>query len=201
MLHVHRRLVAPPALAVPFRVRLVDCRHRLPCGHPIADPWADLLHGQLPLPERSQPTQVVDELVGVNRAGVPGDELWDEVRLVGDRQLRIPVQHHPEKRRAGAANAEEQERRLARGRHTVDRTRGGLASYRRTTTIALSLWPRSETTSRYRPGAPAASTRRRLETRPWREPIRHAYRCASVDTRTTIRPFARTGIAWRASSM
>src|SRR2546430_10996279 len=37
-------------------------------------------------------------------------ELGDEERLVRDRERRVPVEHHAEKRRAGPADAEDDER-------------------------------------------------------------------------------------------
>jgi hypothetical protein len=62
-----------------------------------------------------QPPQVVEEAVDVDAAQVAVGELRDEVRLVGDSELRVSVEHDAEQRRAGTPHAEDEDRRSAGG--------------------------------------------------------------------------------------
>ena len=68
-LHVHRRLVAPAALAVPGGVGLVDGADRLPERHPRAETRTHLVEWDGPLANRREPAQVVDERVDVDLPG------------------------------------------------------------------------------------------------------------------------------------
>jgi hypothetical protein len=65
-LHVHRGLVAPPALAVGGGVALVHRPDRGAEGHPGAEAGPDLFDGEVPLADRGKPAQVVDERVDVH---------------------------------------------------------------------------------------------------------------------------------------
>ena len=91
-LHVHRRLVAPAALPVAGGVRLVDGGDRLTQSHPRAQTGPHLVDGDVPVAQRRQPAQVVGELADLDRGAVAVGELRDEVGLVRDRELGVPVE-------------------------------------------------------------------------------------------------------------
>ena len=132
VLHVHRCLVSPAALAVPCRVRLEHGADRLARRHPRPQPPGHVVEREPPLAQGRQPSQVVEERVRRDGARVPVGELGDEVRLVGDRDQAVAVEHDPQQRRPRAPDAEDEERRLA---HC-----GGP-----TCTTARSAWPRAST--------------------------------------------------------
>ena len=110
VLHVHRRLVTPALFAALRRVRLVDGADRLAERHARPQPLADGLGAQLPLAQRGEPPQVVEEVVDVRPVAVAVRELRQEVRLVRDRELRVPVEHDPQQRRTRASDAEDDQR-------------------------------------------------------------------------------------------
>ena len=114
VLHVHRRLVAPARLSPRRCVRLVDGADRLAGRHGGPEPGAYLLRVDLPLAHRPDAAQVVHERVDVDTAPMAVRELGDEVRLVGERELRVPVEHDPEERRSRAPDAEDEERWIRR---------------------------------------------------------------------------------------
>ena len=68
-------------------------------------------------------SEIVEEPVEVRAAAVPVGELRDEERLVRDRQLAAPVEHHAQERRARAADAEDDHGRSHRGRSLEDQLR------------------------------------------------------------------------------
>ena len=115
VLHVHRRLVAPARLAVLLGVRLVDgADRRPPADMRRAAAGRAPRPGDVPVAQRPAPAQVVDERVDVDTAPMAVGELRDEVRLVRDRELRVPVEHDAEERRSRAPDAEDEERWIRR---------------------------------------------------------------------------------------
>jgi hypothetical protein len=107
LLHVQRRLVTPARLALPVGVRLEDRGDRLARRHPLVQARADVVRCDAPVIKRPQTPEVVEEGVDVGAAAVPVSQLGDEERLVGDRERRVPVEHHAQERRARAADAED----------------------------------------------------------------------------------------------
>ena len=115
-----RRLVTPARLPRLLRVRLEDRRDRLAGRHPgRADAGSDVLRPNAPVADRRDSRDVVEEALRVDRPAVPAREQRDEERLVRDREPRRAVEDHAEKRRARAADAENEERR----RHCAARRR------------------------------------------------------------------------------
>ena len=113
VLHVERRLVAPPFLALQPGVGGEDRPDRLPRRHPRPQPLGHGARRQPPLAQRRQAPHVVEERVDVDRcAGVAVRQLGDEVRLVRNRDRRVAIEHHPQQRRARATDAEHEERLL-----------------------------------------------------------------------------------------
>ncbi len=166
VLHVHRCLVPPAGLALEGGVRLEDRADRLARGHPRPQPCGHVVEREAPLPERRQPPQIVEERVGIDGAPVPAGQLWNEVRLVGDRDRAVAVEHHAQQRRPRAANAEDEERGPAHF--------GGS-----TCTIALSACPSrldEEREGAGRPGRAQNEQARRVRARPACEPPGEAKR-------------------------
>ena len=122
VLHVERRLVAPPRLAARRRVCLEHRRDRLPRRHPGPEPGRDGVGREAPLGERRQSAQIVRERLRVHDSPVPPGELRHEVRLVRDREHRVAVEHHAEERRPRPADAEDDQRRARLGHVGTVRT-------------------------------------------------------------------------------
>ncbi len=113
--HVARRLVAPAPLPLLLGVELVEAADRA-------------ARGQRPDPLRTGPQLALVE-AEVTPARVlgyradqpaprvlvvgPADHLGDEVGLGRDRQLGVGVEHHPQQRRPGAVDADDERRREA----------------------------------------------------------------------------------------
>ncbi len=106
VLHVERRLVAPARLSLVLGVHLEDGGDRLAGRHPLAQPGTNVLGRDAPLVELVEAPQVVEEVVEVRPPPVPLRERCDEERLVRDRDLAVPVEHHAQQRPARAADAE-----------------------------------------------------------------------------------------------
>jgi hypothetical protein len=113
VLHVHGRLVAPARLAMLRGVHGVHGADRGADRHPVAELSAHLVEWNPPVGERVQPAEVVDEAVHPDAAQVAVCQLRDEVRLVGDGELRVPVEHDAQQRRARAPHTEDENRRAA----------------------------------------------------------------------------------------
>src|SRR4051812_25494567 len=107
MLHVERRLVAPARLPLVPRVHLEDGGDRLARRHPLPKLRANVVRRDAPLVQLVEAPEVVEEVVEIRSAAVPMGEGRDEERLVRDRDLAAPVEHHAQERRAGAADAED----------------------------------------------------------------------------------------------
>ena len=123
VLHVHRGLVAPARLAALRRVNRVHGRNGSTDRHPLGQTCAHPVQRHAPFRERVDPAQVVDELVGLDMAEVAVGKLWHEVRLVGNGELGVPVEHHAKECRSRAAHPEDEHGRAAGGRRHGRRTR------------------------------------------------------------------------------
>ena len=114
VLHVHRRLVAPARLPTVLGVDGIDRCDCLADRHPVAQTCANLVERYFPLGEVVQPPEVIDELLRVDVPQMAVGELRHEVRLVGDGELRVAVEHDAQQRRAGTPHAEDDEWGTAR---------------------------------------------------------------------------------------
>jgi hypothetical protein len=78
-------------------------------GHPIVQALAHPLERYAPLRGSLQPTEILEEVVGADATKVTVSELRDELRLVWNCKLGVPVEHYAQQRRSRAANAENEE--------------------------------------------------------------------------------------------
>ena len=113
--HVARRLVAPARLALALGVEVVEAAdgvrgrqrpHLLGAGPELLLVEAEIAPAGV-LGDRAD--QAAARVLVI---GAP-DHLGDEVGLGRDRQLRVGVEHHPQQRRAGAVDADDERRRWA----------------------------------------------------------------------------------------
>ena len=113
-----------------------------PIGMPGREPRVHLVERHLPVRDRVDATEVVDEFVRVDPAPMPVGQLWHEVRLVRDRQLRVAVEHDAEKGRPRTPHAEDEEGRSSR--RQVLRTRSGAERLpARSSATSVSRMPRN----------------------------------------------------------
>ena len=124
VLHVHRRLVPPTALSVLLGVDRVHRPDRGSDRRRVREPGTHSVERHIPFGERVDPAKIVDELVCIDAAQMTIGELGDEVRLVRNSELGVPVEHDAEKRRPRAPHPEDQQgRSTRRGGHLLRRTR------------------------------------------------------------------------------
>ena len=155
-LHVDRGLLAPARLADPLRVGRVE-RAQGVAGVERLDrpePLQQLLLGEPEVTPLALPGDRRQQRLRRRRATLGGlDQLRDEVRLGRDRQLGVCVEHHPQQRRPGAVDSDDERRRDALGSPRRGAAAPGLAPG--------SLWAREcHSGGSQREGSPRCDLRR-----------------------------------------